>query len=352
MLYPSSVIACEWVFMVLSYILVGARVYVRLFLKQNKLLASDYFLLVGLVAAQGLLICDSLTYRRGQMENFIDPGIDVLKIRFATNYFFDFGIYFPKFSIIAFYYFLVPTSKTKMRIALHALAAITGISALFTLFADTFWCGPDPTTNWTHMDTCTVFASMDLMRANWSLNFITEILNLVYPFPLLADLRLSKKREKISLFAIFGMGMITVGVSIGRFVTMVNGGNALSVYIWATAELCISIIIVAMTALRPLLKKLTRMISTGLTSSGNKSGYEISSLENQSRRKTAYGTDTSRFWKNGESTHRSRVIATQRDELNGSEVELNEGVIMRTEEVSISSEAISIKGKNTPTSPV
>lgn len=72
----------------------------------------------------------------------------LLQIRFATNYFFDFGIYLPKFSIIAFYYVLVPRSTRSMRIILHALTIVTVAASLFTLFADTFWCGRDPSFNW------------------------------------------------------------------------------------------------------------------------------------------------------------------------------------------------------------
>jgi hypothetical protein len=70
------------------------------------------------------------------------------QIRFATNYFFDTGIYFPKFSIITFYANLVPVTHPEMRTALYVLAAITTSFALATFFGDTFWCGPDPSINW------------------------------------------------------------------------------------------------------------------------------------------------------------------------------------------------------------
>ena len=97
-----------------------------------------------------------------------------------TNYFFDFGIYFPKFSIIAFYFNLVPCTHPGMRTLLYALAALTASFSLVTFFADTFWCGPDPSVNWLDTDEehCQAFMSMTLMRINWSMNFTSEVLSM------------------------------------------------------------------------------------------------------------------------------------------------------------------------------
>ena len=51
----------------------------------------------------------------------------------------------------------------------------------------------------------------------------------IFPFPIVASLMLKTKREKISLGAIFVMGFVTIGVSIGRFTTMVYVDNATSI---------------------------------------------------------------------------------------------------------------------------
>ncbi|KAH7303457.1 hypothetical protein B0I35DRAFT_364900 [Stachybotrys elegans] len=276
----------EWSFLALSYLAVSARLYVRLGIKKDKIQWSDAWLLLGLVCAQGLLICDTITYVRGEMEEFMEQSvpmlryvclklISLLQIRFATNYFFDVGIYFPKISIVVLYYRLVPTTKPRMRAALWVLCIITVLSCLWTFFADTFWCGSDPSANWwvSSPNGCSVFMSMTLMRINWSLNFLVEALNLLFPFPLLRDMKLSTKREKFSLGLIFAMGFITIAVSVGRFVTMVYLDNALPVCtfsqpwfpladIWATAEFCTSIIIVSMIMLRPLLKKITAIATS------------------------------------------------------------------------------------------
>ncbi|WAO91732.1 Hypothetical protein NCS54_00921300 [Fusarium falciforme] len=343
MVSSQTVIGVEWTFMVLAYVFVACRLYVRLCMRGLRLYSADYWLIVGLMSCQGLLICDTLTYSMNAMDDFTITSVSLDKIRFATNYFFDTGIYFPKFSIIAFYYNLIPPTHPQMRIALYILTFITGAFALVTFFGDTFWCGPDPSVNWrrTSDESCTVFAAMDLMRLNWSLNFITEVLNVAFPFPLIFDLSLRSRREKVALGAIFALGTITIGVSVGRFVTMLHVSNDISIYIWATAEICISVIVVALSALRPLLRKLSGIVSTD-PGSNLTSGYTISSMSQPSKPSTRT-RDLEAFWETGPRAHQSGVTAMASGEhLTGSEVELNRiGGILRTQQVSMSSETVS-----------
>ncbi|KAH6886884.1 hypothetical protein B0T10DRAFT_539133 [Thelonectria olida] len=338
------VISIEWTFLALSYVLVIARIYVRLCMRRDRLHLSDGWLIAALAAAQGLVICDTLTYKMHAMDNFSITSVSLDKIRFATNYFFDVAMYLPKFSIISFYHNLVPPTHPGMRKALYVLTAITLVSALTTFFGDTFWCGPNPAVNWSKgEDACSVFASMELMRLNWSLNFITEVLNLVFPFPLIKEVKLPRRREKISLAIIFGLGLLTISVSVGRFITMLKLSNDISIYIWATAELCISIMVVALTALRPLLRKISSMISTSVSSSDNKSGYKLPSLEQRTQPKACVVRPESMiYWRSGEGSFHSRVVTTRPGESTESQVELNNlnrDKIIKTEEVLISREA-------------
>lgn len=129
------------------------------------LLLSDTFLLLATLSCMGVVICDVLTYKAGAMSNFTDPRVSILKVsfievktvrvhtdasqvRFATNYLFDVGLYFPKFSILAFYYMIIPISAPETRKALHAVTVFVILSTIVTFFGDTFWCGPNPAVNW------------------------------------------------------------------------------------------------------------------------------------------------------------------------------------------------------------
>ncbi|KAF5675527.1 hypothetical protein FHETE_2524 [Fusarium heterosporum] len=164
------------------------------------------------------------------MDDFNVNNTALKKIRFATNYFFDTGIYFPKFSIITFYWNLVPITHPEMRIALYVLLGITSSFALATFLGDTFWCGADPSVNWAEGDdNCQTFTSMTLMRINWGMNFTSEVLNVLYPIPLVRSLIMTSKRKKAGVALIFGLGIITIIVSIGRFITTTFASNDISI---------------------------------------------------------------------------------------------------------------------------
>jgi hypothetical protein len=151
-------------------------------------------------------------------------------------------------------------------------------------------------------------------------------------------------KKKIGLAVVFGMGIITIAVSVGRFVTMLYVSNDISICkpspthnsctpltnslldIWATAEICISVMIVALTALRPLLRKMTNSMST---SSDDRSG-------NPSRRTGL--TRSSIYWPGGNKIPRRHVVEVGSESLAGSETELNNMShgIMMTKQVTVS----------------
>ncbi|KAH7145958.1 hypothetical protein B0J13DRAFT_442618, partial [Dactylonectria estremocensis] len=333
----------EWTFVVLAFASVSARLYVRIWMRRDRLYWSDVWLVTAMAAAFGLVTCDTLTYRMNAMDNFTVTGVSLHKIRFATNYLFDVAMYLPKLSIIAFYYNLVPSSNPRMRMALHVLATITGACGLSTLFIVTFWCGPNPSVSWSEVeDLCASFNSMIVMRVNWSMNFTTEVLNFFFPFPLIRGLNIRSRREKISLGAIFAMGIITIAISVGRFVRMLYVSNDITIYIWATCELCISIMIVGLTALRPLLRKIAHKLSSIFAGSDTGFSHKILSREHQTWTKTKSARPgEGSYLRNADTSFQSRVVATRNDST-GSKAELNEtesGKITKKEELFIVSRA-------------
>jgi hypothetical protein len=192
----------------------------------------------------------------------------------------------------------------------------------------------------------------------------------VFPFPIIRDVKLPRRREKIGLAVILGLGVITIAVSIGRFSNMVMIGNGFSncetpiqfpplftdmiltrnplTDLWAESELCVSIMVVALTSLRPLLRKLAHMINSSVHSSDYKSGtpgYRSTDPRSRTARSRANHTQGSgAYWRS--------VTGTQHkvnDDMNGSEVQLNEikgGKVLKTEEIRISSETLSHDGSN------
>ena len=140
----------------------------RLSKKNWKFYHADAWVAIAALDALALIVCDTVTYRYGAMD---DPDIwdetlakvgepvkhltvqigvrlKLVQYSFASNYFYDTGMYFPKFSMLAFYYQLIPVTMPRLRMVLHAVTAFTVASALATCFADTFWCGANVAANW------------------------------------------------------------------------------------------------------------------------------------------------------------------------------------------------------------
>lgn len=69
------------------------------------------------------------------------------QVSFAVSTLYDLAMFFPKASILMFYYRLIPISNEKTRIVLHVTTAYT-IAAFFVTFGfDLLWCTP-VTSNW------------------------------------------------------------------------------------------------------------------------------------------------------------------------------------------------------------
>jgi hypothetical protein len=56
--------------LIFAYLFVAARIYTRLFRLRSKLDWSDYLLLASALVALGLIICDTLTYQMGVMNEY------------------------------------------------------------------------------------------------------------------------------------------------------------------------------------------------------------------------------------------------------------------------------------------
>ncbi|KAJ4311076.1 hypothetical protein N0V94_008128 [Neodidymelliopsis sp. IMI 364377] len=114
-------------------------------------------------------------------------------------YFFDFGLYFPKVSLVAFYWWLIPIGFKRLRVAVYVI--------------------------------------------------------FILPFFIIGCLKL-RKRQKIALCGVFSLGLITIIISLARFivytVTDYNVDDA-SGNLWCTAEMCTANIVVSLPALKALI---------------------------------------------------------------------------------------------------
>ncbi|KXJ96478.1 hypothetical protein Micbo1qcDRAFT_155040 [Microdochium bolleyi] len=285
MVSPLAVIASEWTVTALAYIFLGLRITVRITQRQINLVWSEVWLVLGALWLLGLVICDTITYQQGGMEDFIEASVEIQQIRFASNYLFDAGLYFPKISMVVIYFQLLPRHDRPLRWALYFTAVFTVGAFIMTIFVDTFWCGANPSINWSTVPgACASYSSEVLQRLNWAFCFLTEVMLLVLPFPLLKSIRTAQRHEFVSLIVLFALGIITIAVSAGRFATMVALKNDISIYIWATTEFAVSQIIVSSMALRPLMKRIWSSVYGSSKNGGRSTGQANAYANAESRR--------------------------------------------------------------------
>jgi hypothetical protein len=74
----------EWILLIFAYLFVAARIYTRVIRLRSKLNWSDWLLIVSALDALGLIICDTLTYRMGVLDEY-ETSERLSKVRFLFH---------------------------------------------------------------------------------------------------------------------------------------------------------------------------------------------------------------------------------------------------------------------------
>ncbi|KAK1981191.1 hypothetical protein LZ30DRAFT_720890 [Colletotrichum cereale] len=249
----------EWIFVALCFVITIARLAVRSWHGIWSFWLSEIFLVVSVLFFLTLVVGDTYTMSMGK-DAFKDEYFDesFAKWKFASSIIFDLGFYFPRFSLLAFYYELFPAAEKKLRLCLHLVTAYSACAFFTTGFVDLFWCGADISRNWADSDTsCTLANCPEPMYINWSIGIISELLVFALPFGILR-LKALRAKDRRALLCIFLLGIATVIISAARFYLTVQSIWSLETYLVGSAEIATQIIVIALPALRPLLGALTR----------------------------------------------------------------------------------------------
>ncbi|KAI4607315.1 hypothetical protein J4E80_009710 [Alternaria sp. BMP 0032] len=241
----------EWILLIFAYCFVAARMYTRLFRLRSKLDASDYLLLASALVALGLIICDTLTYQMGVLDEY-ETSEKLSKISFASNYFYDVGMGFPKLSMLAFYWaFFNLAGHPGLRKMLFGITAFVVASYLTILFDDTFFCGTPVSVQWSQDEgACSVFYAPEPFILNFTLNLACYLA--VYAVPVVLLMK-GVLRSSAGVGLTFALGALTIASSIVRFACLKIGtGQENLVYPLSMVEMTLSIIVVALPGLKPL----------------------------------------------------------------------------------------------------
>lgn len=155
--------------------------------------------------------------------------------------FFDIGLFFPKASVLAFYWRLFPPVCKKLRRALYCSIAYLVVGLLVTIFVDIFGCWPI-SANWYVMASLILpifdleanpyirtspiigkplYENKAVFITTYFFNLSTGLIVFILPFFLLPNLQL-RHRQKLSVFGIFSLGLITIIMSVTRFAIFIS----------------------------------------------------------------------------------------------------------------------------------
>ncbi|KAI5199186.1 hypothetical protein E4T38_07114 [Aureobasidium subglaciale] len=212
---------------------------------------------------------------------------------YASCFFFDVGLFMPKASITAFYWWLIPIVFRNMRFLLWITTVYIFLAAIAAVLVDVLLCVPVHY-NWSlnydeqglsefmgrllgQLDTeflggCDTYGEPIFINLSYMLTRSTVFF---IPFFIIKSLKL-RQRQKFGLIAVFSLGLITMAISFGRFMiyTISNydlGDNDGAVM--CTAEMCTSLIVASLPGLKVLI---TRTVANH-SSSRSTSGYNKSS---------------------------------------------------------------------------
>ncbi|KAG9855731.1 hypothetical protein KCU98_g1763, partial [Aureobasidium melanogenum] len=243
----------EWILLIAAYVLVGLRMYTRLLVQRQKLRLSEYILLFSALIGLGLIICDTLTYELGVMDDW-EPSVKLSKISFASNYFYDFGMGFPKLSMLAFYWGVFPADRPTLRKAMYVVTAYVCCAYMTVLWMDTFYCGVPVSVQWSQEEgACSVFYADTPFYFNFSMNLSSYIF--IYGLPLFL-LKGMSKQHKAAIYFTFSLGIIPALTTLIRFITLnTDSSEPNLVYILSMVEMATALAAVSVPGLKPLLDR-------------------------------------------------------------------------------------------------
>jgi hypothetical protein len=149
----------------LALVIMLMRCWVRLRIEHRKhLTLPDYLVWGGWLFTLGWTVCSTIALNIQLTHPLEEPDLTTDSVQylvvsdtehndlvttkapyqtvFISCYFFDIGLYFPKFSIVAFYWWLIPAGFRRLRIAVYIATALIAGAFIASLLTDTLIAGP------------------------------------------------------------------------------------------------------------------------------------------------------------------------------------------------------------------
>ncbi|KAI8648576.1 hypothetical protein NCS57_01468900 [Fusarium keratoplasticum] len=341
----AGVLACFWILLCVSAILIAARLWLRLKIQHQALLLSDALLLIAWCSSFTHAVFVIIFAVKGALHPDIDYTlinwkVDVTEVEFITRMIwssvfpFFTSLYFCKFALLATYLQLFPRFMKKLRVALYVSIAYCVSGYLVSMSVQLFLCWPIEG-NWSFASNPAVVCEPKIIGTifyiAWSLHFTANLSIIILPFFILKNLQV-KKKTMVGIYAIFSLGIIDIAFSLTRFLTIHLGSGGFKpltlIQIWSILDENMALIIACLPSLRPYLRHGFKSSSaeasygygnrsTGHITSTRKtqatSGFEVIDdpvpvFDGGLRRNTRRGNDSEDdAWSDGKKSNRSDI---------------------------------------------
>ncbi|EEU37634.1 uncharacterized protein NECHADRAFT_26462, partial [Fusarium vanettenii 77-13-4] len=219
----------------LAAVIIGARIYLRLKIQRNRLLASEYFMIAAWCFA---VLCASVNV--------------VMKVHGALE---------PQPSLLATYFQIFPIFMVKRRALLWATTVYCLLAYLTTLGLQLFSCLPLER-HWVitrPIEECGPKWLPLIFQVAWGLHFFGSLQLFLLPFSIFHDLKMNR-RTKNGVYGVFLIGLIDLIFSLTRFLNVQlgdrNGFRSITmIELWSALDAYIGLIVACLPSLRPLLRR-------------------------------------------------------------------------------------------------
>ncbi|KAF5535430.1 integral membrane protein [Fusarium napiforme] len=308
---PSGVVVLTVIYVLtaVATTIIGARIYLRLVIQKQRLVAADWLRISAWCSAflsgffdilfekEGVLK-PGLNYTLSNWDAPVEQQIRVRKYTWANAFPFYTTFYLCKASLLVIYLQLFPPFMVMRRFMVWIVVVYCICAYIVTMSLQLFLCYPIQR-NWAVTkpeEECSFASTLLMFQINWALHFVGSIALFCLPFLIIHNLNMRTK-VKVSVYCIFLLGIIDIAFSLTRFLTVQLGnsedfipftiiGKYIGRYyckeyanllpeLWCSLDLFIGLVICCIPALRPYLNKKGVNYNIGESGRPSKSGHAI-----------------------------------------------------------------------------
>ncbi|CEJ55395.1 hypothetical protein PMG11_01657 [Penicillium brasilianum] len=251
-------------------------------------------LMIPLIVFSNLCVNDGMGYHLYDINfSSVSQATQLFMWYYLCQIFWLVVIYFIKMSILFLYLRIFPEIRL-FRNCVIATMVFTTVAIIIIVPMDIWQCVPVHAIWELKREDARCLNISGVAYASAGVNIATEIAVLILPLPLLRRLR-TGIAQKVGLYALFGCGILVIGIASARVSTLSNVEaihdptylNA-GVFYWTCAETAVAHLCAAAPAIRPLYVKLRDMIrqkrkrTSNCSESDVFSGNSLSNVRNRS----------------------------------------------------------------------